>query len=171
MSDAADPVRAYHDALERTRGRMRPVTSGDELDALAARFAGYFADFTPDAVRANAPATYHDDAWFNDTLKTVEGNAAIGDYMAHSASAVERCTVEIEHAAFADGEAYLRWTMGIEFGRFRKGELTRSVGMTHLRAAEDGRILLHQDFWDSAGGFFQYVPVLGGGIRWIRRKL
>ena len=176
MSHAPPPaqpdVAGYHEALRQTDDARLVLEPGrPEAAAVVDRFRSFFADFTPAAVRRTALATYHDDAFFNDTLKTVRGNAAIGEYMAHSAGATVRCTVEILHAAVADGELYLRWQMGIEFTRFRKGELTSSLGMTHLRAASDGRILLHQDFWDSAGGFFQYVPVLGGGIRWIRGKL
>ena len=58
--------------------------------------------------------------------------------------------------------------MEIRFKRFRKGELTRSIGMSHLRVGADGRILLHQDYWDSASGLFEHVPVLGYGIRKIK---
>jgi len=172
MPQTQPAVDDYHDALRRTTDRRLHLEPGSpETEATIDRFRAFFADFTPEAVRRNALETYHDHAWFNDTLKTVEGNQAIGAYMAHSAGATVRCEVEIEHAAVADGELYLRWEMRIEFTRFRKGELTRSIGMTHLRAAEDGRIALHQDFWDGANAFFQYVPVLGAGIRWIRGKL
>ncbi|MDZ7644911.1 MAG: hypothetical protein U5K76_12275 [Woeseiaceae bacterium] len=29
----------------------------------------------------------------------------------------------------------------------------------------DGRVALHQDFWDAAGGLYEHVPMLGGLIR------
>ena len=33
-----------------------------------------------------------------------------------------------------------------------------------------GRVLLHQDFWDSAQGVWDHVPVLGTVIRWIQYR-
>jgi hypothetical protein len=40
--------------------------------------------------------------------------------------------------------------------------------MTHLKFNREGRIVLHQDYWDSTAGFFEYVPILGPVIRWIK---
>jgi hypothetical protein len=43
--------------------------------------------------------------------------------------------------------------------------------MSHLRFDADGRVALHHDFWNAAEGLYQYVPVLGAGIRAIQRRL
>jgi len=32
-------------------------------------------------------------------------------------------------------------------------------------------VALHQEFWDAAGGVHEHLPLLGGLIRGIRRRL
>jgi hypothetical protein len=43
--------------------------------------------------------------------------------------------------------------------------------MTMLRFDGEGRVVLHQDFWDPAAGFYEHLPVLGGVLRWIKSKI
>ena len=59
----------------------------------------------------------------------------------------------------------------IRFKRLAGGEDTRSVGMTHVRFDSAGKVVLHQDFWDSTGGFFEHVPVLGWMLRRVKNRL
>ena len=35
----------------------------------------------------------------------------------------------------------------------------------------DGKIVLHRDYWDAASGLYEYLPVVGGLIRWIKGRL
>lgn len=47
----------------------------------------------------------------------------------------------------------------------------RSVGMSHIRFDADGKVILHQDFWDSTGGLFEHVPGLGWMLRSVKSRL
>jgi hypothetical protein len=60
--------------------------------------------------------------------------------------------------------------MSLRFKRLRRGVLTRSFGMSHIRFDAEDRVALYQDFWDSAAGLFEHVPVVGGLIRTIKRR-
>jgi hypothetical protein len=42
--------------------------------------------------------------------------------------------------------------------------------MTHLRFDRDGRVIYHQDYWDSGSALFEKIPVLGGGIRAVKKR-
>ena len=142
-----------------------------ERDALA-RCARFFSDFSPDKVDRLVDLTYAPDVWFNDTLKTIRGRDALRSYLRHSAEAVESCRVEIlDTLGNERGDYYLRWTMVIRFRRFKRGQDTRTIGMSHLRFNADGLVLLHQDYWDSTAGLFEHVPLLGAGIRAIKRRV
>lgn len=35
----------------------------------------------------------------------------------------------------------------------------------------DGRIVLHRDYWDAAEELYAKLPVLGGLMRYLKRKL
>lgn len=162
----------YADAVAATADRAARFTPGsDELQAAGERFAAFFADFTPEGVHANVGRTYADDCWFDDTLKTVQGAEAVGHYLAESAEACNRCRVELEDVSGGGPDVYVRWRMMIDFKKFKSGTENWTIGMTHLRFDGDGRILLHQDYWDSAEGLFVHVPVVGWAIRKIRARL
>lgn len=157
--------------IERDVGAPLAPGSSAEREALA-RFRTFFATFAPDKVERLLEATYAADVWFDDTLKTIEGRDALGAYLHESASAVEACRVEIDDGvANGRGDYYLRWRMMIRFKRLARGRDTWSIGMSHLRFDADGRVRLQQDYWNAAAGLYQYVPLLGAGIRAVQRRL
>lgn len=164
----------YPEALEAVRRRHgAPLAPGSaaEADAIA-RFRAFFSTFAPDKVDRLLDATYAGDVWFDDTLKTVQGRDALRPYLKHSAEAVEHCTVDVhEVVGNGQGDYFARWSMTIRFRRFRRGVDTHSIGMSHLRFDAEGRVVLHQDYWNAADGLFQHVPLLGAGIRAIKRRL
>ena len=43
--------------------------------------------------------------------------------------------------------------------------------MSHIRFGADGKVVLHQDFWDSSGGLFEHVPGLGWMLRKAKARL
>ena len=164
---------SYVEALERTDssliGRLTPG-SDEERQALD-RFADFVADMTPSTIREKVRHVYAADAYFNDTLKELVGSAAIEEYMAHSMEATESVRAVVDDISSSDGNYYVRWTMNIRFKRYNNGEDARSVGISHLRFNSDGEIVLHRDYWDAAGGLYEYLPVIGGLIKWIRGRL
>ena len=107
----------------------------------------------------------------DDTLKEIRGIDALEPYLLESAAAVESCTVDIGDVAAHDGNYYFRWTMDIRFKSIKKGQLTRSIGISHIRFNKEGKICLHQDYWDSTSGFFQHVPFVGYLIRKIKARI
>lgn len=164
----------YLDVLDRC-GTELPLAfdrgSPSEAEALA-RFARFFSDFSPDKVERLVDQTYARDVWFNDTLKTLHGRDALRSYLKHSAQAVQSCRVEILDTLSNDrGDYYVRWTMVIRFKRFKPGQDTQTIGMSHLRFDRDGLVRLHQDYWDSTAGLFEHIPLLGAAIRAIKRRV
>jgi len=143
----------------------------DEAGRAADAFQRLFREFTPQAVPGAVGGAYAEDVWFNDTLKTIESRDELAEYLAESASLCDDFEVDVHEARGADGDYLVRWTMRIKFKRFRRGQWTESIGVSHLRFDGDGRIIMHQDYWDSAGGLFEYVPVLGWAIRKIKARL
>ncbi len=160
----------YFEALEQAHGDS--VEKGTAIERAAiARFQDFFSIFEETRIRSNARGVYAPDAFFNDTLKTVIGAAAIEDYLAASANSVESCAVEVVDVAESGGDYYFRWVMEITFKKFNKGETTRSIGMSHIRFNSEGLVSVHQDYWDAAGGLFEHLPGIGAMLGWIKRRL
>jgi len=163
----------YEAALARTADtRATFAADSPEARAALARVQSVFAALQDGpAVRARVAEAYAPDAWFNDTLKTLRGSEAIAAYFGENAGRLVEGHVEFDDAVLRDGEAYLRWRMTLRLENLGGGEPLRSIGMTHLRFDPEGRVILHQDFWDSSAGFYEHVPVLGWVIRRIKGRL
>ncbi|HTA64783.1 MAG TPA: nuclear transport factor 2 family protein [Xanthomonadaceae bacterium] len=162
------------DELEAARRRHPEelVAGSDDERAALDRFAHFFGDFEPDRVTRMLDAVYAPDVYFNDSLKAIRGSADLARYLEESAAGVEDCKVTIEDITRNQhGEYMVRWKMLIRFRRFARGRDTWTVGITHLRFAADGRVTYHQDYWDSARGVYEHIPLLGSGIRAIRRRI
>jgi len=146
-------------------------SDSDEEHQAIARFQNLLSDFKAPDFRSRVREVYAGDAFFNDTLKTMHGAAEIEAYLAASADAIDKGSVEFLDLVARDGNYYFRWLMTIRFKRFARGEDKRSAGMTHVRFDAAGKVVLHQDFWDSAGGLFEHVPVLGWMLRRAKQQL
>jgi hypothetical protein len=170
MTDARDSLTE----LDRIRGVHAgsfEAGSPGERQALE-RFQAFFAAFAGDKVDRQFDATYADDVFFNDGLKTLRGAPALKPYLRESAHAVEECRVEVEDITRTQrGEYLVRWRMMIRFKRFKRGIDTWSIGISHVRFAADGRVAYQQDYWNAADGLYEHVPLLGALIRALKRRL
>lgn len=168
-ASSADQVAAYEAALARTEGQgPRP---GADTEAAIERLRRFFDDVTPETVRSMAGEVYAPDAYFNDTLKTIRGGEAIEAYFLKTAQNAASVRVEFVNIARDGDDFYFRWRMTMRVDALEGGEPLVSWGVTHFRFDEAGRVTIHQDFWDSAGGLYEYIPVIGGLLRAIRARL
>ena len=145
--------------------------SPDDLPDHARQFHDFLDGFSAEMVANASMDVYASDAYLNDTLKTVRGNAEIREYFVETFENVESVTANVVEVVGSGRSWYYRWNMTIVFDGLNKGEPSDSVGVTHVVFDENGKVAIHQDYWDAAGGFFQYVPLLGAGIRWIKGRL
>ncbi len=79
--------------------------------------------------------------------------------------------VTIDDTASSGNEHYVRWTMVFSAPKLNGGKPVRSVGMSHVRLNSAGQVTMHQDFWDSGMNIYGQIPVIGGAIEMIRRRL
>ncbi len=136
-----------------------------------ARFKEFWRDLSEERVKEWLPQVYAENVWFNDTVKTITNRAELLDYMLHTASMVKSTSVEVRDIATTDAGYYVRWVMTVEPSNTRYGDKWVSIGMTHIRLNAAGEVILHQDYWDSAGGMYEHFPVLGWMIRNIKARL
>lgn len=144
----------YRDALETRNGAPQ-----DAEDA-ANRFADVFADLRAPDLEQRLASFYAEDFWFNDTLATITDRDDLVEYMKETGDKVQSMDVQILDAFSRDDDVYVRWSMQLKFKAGWRTAQTDTVGMTHLRFNEDGKVILHQDFWDNAEGIFREVPLV-----------
>ena len=149
------------------------VAPGSEAErAGIAGVKGLLGSITAENVRANTTKVYAPDCFLNDTLKTLRGATNVEAYFLASAAGAESVTATFDDVTRGgDGLYCFRWVMDTRLKKVAKGETIRTLGISLIRFDEQGRVLIHQDYWDSATGLFDHVPVVGWGTRAIKARL
>ena len=162
----------YLDTARRLQAQGPSLEPGSEEARRAVeRFQRLLSDYKAPGFQAGIREVYAEEVFFNDTLKTLRGVDEVEEHFAATAEAVDSGTVEFVDSVSDDGDYYFRWVMKIRFKRFARGEETLSIGMSHVRFDAHGKVVLHQDFWDSVGGLFEHTPALGWVLRRAKSKL
>jgi ketosteroid isomerase-like protein len=132
------------------------------LDAIA----DWFETLTP-ATLSRIDSIYAPDAFFKDPFNEVRGAPAIRRIFEHMFVQVKYPRFSIIERWEHERDAALVWDF-----TFASGGRTGIVrGASHLAFAPDGRIEYHRDYWDPAEELYEKVPVLGGLMRAIKRRL
>lgn len=162
---------AFREAMTATAAIQGPTGGSEAEKAAISRFEGFLSHLDEKTAREETEKVYAPDAFLNDTLKTLHGSPAIRDYFIKTAQGLESMTVTFDDLAVSGRNYYFRWTMETRMKHLARGKTVRTIGMTLVRFDPKGRVLVHQDFWDSAQGVWDHVPVLGTVIRWIQAKI
>lgn len=151
---------AYQAALVRIQG------TSEVTDAMTDRFVTFFSHGSAGdgGEPADPEALYGEPLYFSDTLLTTDDRATALAHLRRMHAGTESLDVTVLDRLVRGQDVYLIWQMTAVFTPVSGAVTSNTVGVTHLRFDADGRIILHQDFWDSAAGLYQHVPVLGGLI-------
>jgi hypothetical protein len=118
----------------------------------------------------NTAKVYAENAYLNDTIVTHHGPDEIKKYFLMTADTMESYEVTIDDTASSGAEHYVRWTMVFSAPKLNGGKPVHSVGMSHVRFNAEGKVVMHQDYWDSGMNIYGQIPILGGAIESIRRR-
>ena len=113
---------------------------------------------------------YEDTDAFVRSSNVIEGDfAALRVYFQRVLTALAESKFIVDDVATGADGSYVRWRW--VWRRRAKDPQRTVVGVTHLRFAADGRITHHADLFDAAEGFYETLPVVGGLLRAIKRRL
>lgn len=170
-NQSAEFVATYHRQMEKA-GASGSVAAGEVEEASLERFKGFLKGIG-DAkfIKENTLKVYASDAFLDDTLVVHHGAAAIEDYFVKTAGNMTSCEVTIDDVAKSGPDYYVRWTMVFAAPAMSGGRPVHSVGVSQVRFNREGRVVFHQDFWDSGKNFFAHLPVAGGVVGYIRKRL
>ncbi|MFN0162435.1 MAG: nuclear transport factor 2 family protein [Burkholderiales bacterium] len=107
---------------------------------------------------------------FKDPFNDVRGLAAVSQIFAHMFEQVHEPRFIVTSAFEQGKQAFLAWEFRFRMKSFDTRTPQTVRGATHLRFAADGRIDLHRDYWDAAEELYEKLPLLGGLMRWLRRR-
>ncbi len=164
-------MKNYDEALKKTDPQQIASlkAASDEEKKAVQQFREVYKVFSAERIRSDVRTLYREDAYFRDGFREVRGIDAIEKYFVSSTDAFLECTFDIQDSAVHEGNYYFRWVMTLVLKR-SKGERIQIAGMSHVRFDERGKIIFHQDYWDT-GIIYEEAPVLGRLITWIRKRI
>ncbi|GAB4189578.1 MAG: nuclear transport factor 2 family protein [Wenzhouxiangellaceae bacterium] len=155
----------YEDAQAQFDGADSAIQQGIE------RFRATYGELTSPELGDRVSQLYADEFYFNDTFKTLRTREELVDYLSETGERLKASEVTIENVLTDGSDVFIRWTMNMSFSAVGRDIESRSIGISHLRFNDEGRIILHQDFWDGAHGFYRHIPVVGGLMEWVRKRM
>ncbi len=130
-----------------------------------------YADYKKGATESNIRAVYAEDLYFNDTFKIINNIDSLVEYMSHSSQQVNSTTVDILDVFKSEHDYFIRWSMKIDTTISGRDIYSHSIGMTQLRFNDAGKVVFHQDFWDSSEAFFEHLPLMGRFVKKVKTML
>ena len=115
--------------------------------------------------------TYAEKLFFNDTVVTLHNRQDLLKYLQHTQQQLDSMSFKVLGVQEKGDDVFVRWTMHTRFTVMGQSRTIQSIGMSHLRFDGDGKIMLHQDYWDSMQGFYLHLPIIGGVLQWIKNGL
>ncbi len=112
---------------------------------------------------------YAPDARFKDPFNQVQGVAAITRIFEHMFATLDSPRFVIHDVIVQGDQCFLTWDFVFRLRRWHRDEQAIHGG-SHLRLAADGRIAEHRDYWDAAEELYEKLPLLGGLMRWLKRR-
>ncbi len=129
----------------------------------------FFETLTPESVQ-HFRQFYTEDAYFKDPFNEVRGIAPIQRIFAHMYTALHEPRFVVTGRIVEGEQVFLSWDFHFRFRNFRSEQAQIIRGATHLRLAADGRIRSHRDYWDAAEELYEKLPMVGGLMRWLKRR-
>ena len=168
---SAEDVAAYRSQVEKVAASGLERNGPGEKAALE-RFKSFLQGIGDvKYVRENTLKVYAADAYLDDTLVVHHGAAEIEAYFVKTSETMTSYQVTIDDVARSGNDYYVRWTMVFAAPALSGGKPVHSVGVSQIRFNREGKVAFHQDFWDSGKNFYAHLPVVGGAVGFVRKRL
>ena len=79
--------------------------------------------------------------------------------------------VTIDDVAKSGDNYYVRWTMVFSAPLLSGGAPVHSIGISQIRFNREGKVAVHQDFWDSGKNMYGHLRFVGGAVGIVRKRL
>jgi hypothetical protein len=131
--------------------------------------ATFFETLSPQSV-AQLHTIYDAQAHFKDPFNEVQGLPEIERIFQHMYVALDQPHFVVTGQVVDGPQAFLTWEFRFRFKRFDTTTLQAVRGASHVVFNEQGMVTLHRDYWDAAEELYEKLPVLGGVMRWLKKR-
>ena len=146
-----------------------PQKPAADNSSAVARVVGFFEGLTPETV-VDLRTIYSTNARFKDPFNDVTGLDPIERIFQHMFVALERPRFVVTERVLQGSQCFLTWEFRFKFRRFDTDSEQVILGASHLVFDETGLVCLHRDYWDAAEELYEKLPLVGGLMRWLKKR-
>lgn len=134
-----------------------------------ARLVDFFESLTP-ATLGQLAMLYDRHVRFVDPFNDVCGLPAIEAIFRHMFVALAEPRFVVTGQVVQGAQCFLIWDFHFRFKRFDTDTVQTIHGTSHLVFSEGGLVTLHRDYWDAAQELYEKLPLIGGLMRWLKKR-
>jgi hypothetical protein len=131
--------------------------------------ATFFQDLSPQSV-SQLHTVYDAQARFKDPFNEVQGLPEIERIFRHMYVALDQPHFVVTGQVVDGSEAFLTWEFRFRFKRFDTITVQVVRGASHVQFNDQGLVTMHRDYWDAAEELYEKLPVVGGVMRWLKKR-
>jgi limonene-1,2-epoxide hydrolase len=130
------------------------------------KFKEYFTELNLDDTSV-LNEIYSDNIVFTDPIHEICGIEKLNKYFNKLNDNLIEGSFQFADESTVDNKAYLSWVMNLKLKRPNKN--VKASGISVLTIEE--KIINQRDYFDAGELFYENIPVLGGIIRFLKRKI
>lgn len=112
---------------------------------------------------------FNPNAVFKDPFHKVQGIDAIYNVFQKMYKNLDNPYFKVHEAIQKENVAYIKW--GFYFS-FKKDTIVQNfTGVSRVKFDDNGKVLEHIDFWDSAENIYEKIPFISHIIKFIKRRI
>ena len=148
----------------------RAIAASEAMQAAAMdAVVQWFEQLTPLSVQ-DLSRYYAAHARFKDPFNDVTGVPAIEAIFVHMFEALIAPRFVVTGRVAQGAQCFLTWEFRFGFRNFHQGREQVILGASHLVFDAAGKVQLHRDYWDAAEELYEKLPLVGGLMRWLKRR-
>ena len=138
----------------------------ERLDQLSAYFESITEAKLPQLRNFYAP-----DAYFKDPFNEVRDVASIEHIFADMYVSLHEPRFVVHSKVEQGDEAFLTWDFNFRIKKYKPGVAQTIRGSSHLKFDEQDRVCYHRDYWDAAEELYEKLPLVGGLMRFLKKRV
>ncbi|AKJ26997.1 nuclear transport factor 2 family protein [Caldimonas brevitalea] len=134
-----------------------------------ARLIHFFETLNPGQLQGLAQV-YTADCRFKDPFHEVQGLERIAQVYRRMYEVLLEPRFKLAQVVCEGRNCFMTWDF---LFRFKRDPATPQTvhGASHLQFDDEGRICMHRDYWDTAEELYEKLPLVGGLMRWLKKRV
>jgi hypothetical protein len=141
----------------------------DQLPQMIAGVQDLYTNLTA-VETADVARVYSNAIVFRDPLHQVEGIEPFCNYLNGLSQNLNYCRFEFIDTTTTANRSWLRWNMHYSHPAIRRGAGLTLEGTSLLQHKND-KVVYQQDYYDMGAMLYEHLPMMGGAIRLLKKRL